>query len=224
MVKRQNAIVLLTAVWATMTLAMPQVGLCIEDAAEKPLPKFSLIRDSVLRDFANMTDYQPGDIISRSEVDPIFKHLRQMGWTVTDEKAILGQVPGDSDFVVRQLRSDSGRGFMRKSAGYPHVYDRLYRLSILPGGRQIVHDLIHGKGGDELMEYLAKTQGGANLGAMLQRVPRGTDFNKPTGHIFTADQLVQRLQISYDADRKELAEREKTLDAVPEESKAAREE
>jgi hypothetical protein len=177
-------------------------------AFSKPLPEFSWVRECVRRDFSNITDYRPGDILSQSDVTPIFEHLRLMGWDVKEEKGILGQVPQDGDFVVRQLRTEPGRKFMHKISGYPLAYDRLSRLATLPGGRQMVHDLIKGKGGDEMVRYLTTSEGGANLGKMLERTPKGVDFNAPTGRIYTAEQLLQRLKKSYDAERERRAARQ----------------
>jgi hypothetical protein len=177
----------------------------VADAAEtakgRPLPKFETVRQVVLRELVNPPARIPGDIIARSEVKPVFHQLRLMGWSVLDEKVILKHVPGDTDFVLQKLRTLQGRSFMRKVARYPQVYDRLYRLASLPHGRQTVDRLIRSKGGDQFLAYLTKSRGGKNLGKMLQSAPRGANFNRPTGKIFTADALIKRLKQSYTAEQ-----------------------
>ena len=138
---------------------LPRAGRC---------PSLTAVRAVVLRELVDPPARIPGDIIARSEVKPVFDQLRLMGWSVLDEKAILKQVPGDTDFVLQRLRTSQGRRFMRKVARYPQAYDRLYRLATLPHGRQTVDRLIRSKGGDQFIAYLTESRGGKNLGKMLQ--------------------------------------------------------
>jgi len=168
----------------------------------KPLPPFRAVRDVVQRHFAMQADYKPGDILSRSEVAPIFDQLGLMGWRVLDKKAIVLRVPKETDFVVRILRTESGRKFMRQIAAMPGAYDRLYRISVLPHGRQTVADLVRGKGGAKFVRYLTETRGGRNLGRMLENTPQGNKFNEPVRFLFTEDALLKRLNESYQQERK----------------------
>jgi hypothetical protein len=177
-----------------------------ETAKGRPLPKFETVREVVLRELVDPPARIPGDIIARSEVRPVFDQLRLMGWPVLDEKVILKQVPGDTDFVLQKLRTPRGRSFMRKVARYPQAYDRLYRMATLPHGRQTVDRLIRSKGGDQFIAYLTESRGGKNLGKMLQSTPRGAKFNRPTGKIFTADALITRLKQSYTAEQQRRSE------------------
>jgi hypothetical protein len=179
-------------------------------AEPKPLPPLSEVREIVLRHFALLPDYRPGDIIARSEVEPLFLQLQLIGWTVTDRKAILRKVPADNDFLIRKLGTSRGRKFMRRIANYPNAYDRLDRLSWLPRGRQTVHDLIHKTGGEEMIKYLTTASGGTELGKMLSKAPKGTNFNKPTGRIYTVKMLWDRLKKSH-AEAKKAASRLKAV-------------
>lgn len=88
---------------------------------------------------------------------------------------------------------------MRTVSGLPLAYDRLDRLARLPLGKQTIHDMIHKAGGAELVKYLTTAKGGKELGKMLARAPKpkGHDFNKPTGRIYTVDQLLDRLETNY---------------------------
>jgi hypothetical protein len=61
--------------------------------------------------------------------------------------------------------------------------------------------LKQGPDGYKLIEYLAVTDGGREMGKMLSAAPRGKNFNRPTGRIYNADQLLQRLETSLAAAR-----------------------
>lgn len=167
---------------------------------EQPLPDFKQVEKTVRRQFAAQPGYVPGDVISTSNVQPVFDHLRRMDWQVIDQRSILSLVPEDRNFLVRQLRTDEGRKFMQQIKALPSAYDRLDRLTTLPNGRQTVVDLIRATDGYKMVEYMTTTQGGQNLGRQLGHGPRGKDFNKPTGRIYTADMLISRLRSSYDAE------------------------
>jgi hypothetical protein len=179
-------------------LLISSVANCAEPGNEAR-PSFQEIAAYVEREFVNRTYYQAGDIISESEVKPLFAAFDRMGWKATDRLLILALVPDDTDFIVRQLRSTPGRKFMTKISGYPLAYDRIDRMTQLPRGRQLVHELVTGVGGYEMLEYMTTTQGGKNLGKQLSRDPHGADFNKPTGRIYTVEALIARLKKSYDA-------------------------
>jgi len=165
--------------------------------AQKPLPPFSSVRDVVRRQFVSITYYEPGDIISESQVEPVFDHLQRMGWRVADRRAILAQMPGDRDFIVKLLRSDQGREFMGRIRQYPMAYDRLDRLAKTPGGRRAVAELMRAKDGFKMNEYMTTSKGGKNLGKFLAKAPKGGKFNTPTGRIYTVDMFLARLQKSY---------------------------
>jgi hypothetical protein len=165
---------------------------------EKPLPKFETAANSVRREFAALTYYKQGDIISHSEVKQAFDHLRLLGWTVPDANEILAKIPGDKEFLVRQMRTEKGFKFMRSVSQWPESYDRLDRLTALPDGRRILLDLIDDRGGYEMVDYLVNSDGGGAMGQMLTQAPGGADFKKPTGKIYTVDQLLDRLERSYE--------------------------
>ena len=166
-------------------------------AADKKLPSWEDIASYIDRHFQNTPDFEPGDIISESNVEPLLDGLEKLGWTVLNRKEILNSVPKDSDYVVKQLRTKPGYKFMRQISGYPMCYDRLYHLAAIPRGRQQVYDLIRTKGGYEMIEYMTTTQLGKNLGTQLSKIPQGANFNKPTGLIYTATDLKAELQESY---------------------------
>ncbi len=169
-------------------------------APEEPLPDFAQVEKTVRRQFAALPDYAPGDVISTSDAEPVFDHLRRMNWQVVDQRSILSLVPEDRNFLVRKLRTAEGRKLMQQIKALPCAYDRLDRLTTLPHGRQTLVDLIRARDGYKMIEYMTTTKGGQNLGRQLGRRPQDKDFNKPTGRIYTVDMLISRLKSSYDAE------------------------
>lgn len=166
---------------------------------DKPIPPFSEVRQAVWRYFQQQRDFQPTDLITSEEVEPLLPQLQRMGLPLADAKQILEKVPAKGEFLVEQLSTPSGRKFMRRIAADPNAYDRLDRLSRMPYGQQTVRDLIKGPGGEKLIDYLTKTRGGAELGKMLSNGRQGERFNTPTGRIYTVEMLLTRLQQSHAA-------------------------
>ena len=160
----------------------------------KAVPEFGLIAHAIESYFASLPDYQAAALISRSHIMGALMSVEAAGWTVpnTDEIVQLGLA--DSSNLARQLSTPAGRKFMRKLAGQPGAYERLDRLTSIARGQTVVSDLIRRKGGDEFVKYLATTQGGKNLGKQLAATRRGVDLNKPTGRVYTKDELIAALQ------------------------------
>ncbi|OHB70677.1 MAG: hypothetical protein A2V70_06160 [Planctomycetes bacterium RBG_13_63_9] len=184
------------------------VGMAVAGAAAhawgatppKPLPPFAEIQKAVLRHFRLLPDYKSGDLISRSEVQRLFAGLEKIGWVPADHQSILKQVPTDESFLAKELRTQTGREFMRQVAAFPDAYDRLSRL---PYGKETVRDLIDGADGYKMVEYMTTTPGGENMGKQLSNAPKGRNFNKETGRIYTAKALLERLKTSYDSAAKD---------------------
>jgi hypothetical protein len=82
---------------------------------------------------------------------------------------------------------------MRKIAPRAGTYAHLDRLSTITRGETIIRDLVRTKDGDKMIQYLATTKGGKNMSGMMAQTRGGVDLNKPTGRIYTADDLVTAL-------------------------------
>jgi len=183
------------------SLVFASVATCLTapaPLAASDLPPFEQVEQVVRRHFSAIEDYHPGDIISQSEVSPLFQQFKLMGFNSGDFHGVMARVPADDDFLVQALRTNRGRKFMHQVARFPMAYDRLDRLSGIPSGRKLVNDLIKTKGGYQMIEYMTTSRGGRNLGIQLSNVPHGEDFNKPTGKIYTEVQLVEALHKVYD--------------------------
>ncbi|HEX3657018.1 MAG TPA: hypothetical protein VHV55_14480 [Pirellulales bacterium] len=186
-----GAILLLAAVLPSSTLA-----------AVRQLADFAEVEAVVTTHLNHRPGYQPGDLISQADWDAILASLSQAGWTPRDAAQTRKSLLPAKDFLVLEARSKEGRKFMRQVARYPGGYDRLDRLARMPYGVNTVRRLIQGPDGYKMLEYMTTTSGGAELGRQLSQDPEGKNFNRPTGRIYTAAELLDRLEASHNADFK----------------------
>lgn len=143
--------------------------------------------------FKSIPNYEPGDLIWRGQLADLPPRLVALGVSRDTIDDIIATTLEDQNWLVEQLRTKPGRKFMREVKGYPLAFDRLDRLSSMPQGHDTIRALIKGPDGAKLLEYLGTSSGGAQLGKMLSRTPEGAHFNRPTGRVYTAEQLIERL-------------------------------
>jgi len=165
-----------------------------DDVHPAKLPTFATVRSTLEKTLAREPKFQAGDLISQSQVKRVLADLKVAGWTVAEGLALLANTPSDSEFLTVTLRSAAGQDFMRRIAKIPHGYDRVDRLSRIPRGEGTVRRLTTDTDGYKMIAYLAESPGGRNLGGMLAADQGGKDFNKPTGRIYTAAMLIERLE------------------------------
>jgi len=205
------------APYRSFSLALLLVGaggvltaeLTVAAQRERPLPRFANVENLVAQQFTRLSEdedsdypYKPGDLILREQVAPVFNRIKRLGWDVADRQQILARIHQPSDLLAQQLLgSEKGVRFMRTISKYPLGYDRIDRLNRLPLGKRTVHDLIHKVGGAEMIRYMTTAKGGLALGQMLSEDSGGKDFNKPTGRIYTQEQLIEALKDSYKAEK-----------------------
>lgn len=159
---------------------------------------FGAVVHAVEAYFASLPDYQPGDMITRSQIEQVFGKLAAARLRVPDADAIAKLGLANDSFLVRELATPAGRKFMRKLARNPSTFSHLDRLSSIPRGEKLVRDLVNDKGGDKLVEYLATTKGGQKMGGMMAGVRGGSDLNKPTGRIYTVADLVTAMKAAFE--------------------------
>jgi hypothetical protein len=143
--------------------------------------------------FASQPGYQKGDLVTRSQVEKVVAKLTSDGMKIPDPGSVTKLGLADDSFLVRELSTPNGQRFMRKMASRAGAYSLLDRLSTIPQGQSVIRDLMRQKDGDKMIEYLATTKGGKNMGGKMAQVRGGVDLNKPTGRIYTADDLVAAL-------------------------------
>ena len=147
---------------------------------------------------ATRQGYRPGDLISQTDVKGVLAALKDAGWEVAEPSKLLELTLEDSNFLVRQARSQAGTKFLRGVAGDKLPLDRLDRLSRMPGGQNLVQTIIQLPDGQKLMGK-HPTPG---LGDLTELLPKGAngltpvekDFDQPTGRIYTESELLAELQ------------------------------
>jgi len=185
-------------------------------SAERKFPEFSVFTTELSAYFAGLPKYHAGDILSKTDVSGAFKVLKNLGWEVDDRKKIMAQILDDNAYMVKQLRSKKGRILMRDFSQYPHAYDRLDRFLQLPHGKKFFQGLLNGPDAYKMFEYMTTSQGGENLGIQISHAKKGRDFNKPTGRIYTAKALLERLSESHTLHVKLLKKQKEKQAADPE--------
>lgn len=170
-------------------------GSC-QAAPQSAAINFSAITQAIEFWFASQSGYQAGDLITQDQVETVLKKLENAGIHVPDAKSIAERCLANDSFLVRELTTPGGKQFMRKLAAKPGAFSHLDRLSTIPRGEKLVRDLIRDRDGDKLIEYLATTKGGHNMGSMMGGVPGGSDLNKPTSRIYTVADFEAALKAS----------------------------
>jgi len=164
------------------------------------LPEFKAIDSALKKHFASQPDFLPSDLLFQSQLGLALDAVGEAGWELADadRKAIVDRGLANDSFLAKELSAPAGRLFMRRIARHPGTYSRLDRLSTIAGGHQLIRDLIRQKDGDKLIEYMATTPGGQNMGRMAANTRHGVNLNKPTGRIYTADDLFSAVKTVYD--------------------------
>jgi hypothetical protein len=180
--------------------------LAAEPAPSKPKknerPSFAEVDRHVRAHLAATKGYQPGDLLTRSQVEPLFGVLATHGWKVTDKDQILALVCEDRDPLVRHLNTSQGRKLMRSAGKDTAIYNRLHRLTMTEGGDAQLRDMMKLPNGIEVAKTLTNDPRGKDIARRLSRSPKAPDFSKPTGRIYTEAELVERLRTSFDEETK----------------------
>ncbi len=157
-----------------------------------------LVRRELADYFRQKKGYEPGDLITRKDVEAVLKRLASRGYQPRDAKQIIEASLSESDFLVQLLGGTRGRKFMRKVKKESLIYDRLDRIAQVPQGKRTLSDLIKlpdahryapvrpARGIPTLLDLLPKRRS--------SRTRSIKDYDKPTGKIYTAKQLQERLE------------------------------
>ena len=145
------------------------------------IPSLDQIETMTEEFFARQPKYQPGEIISQSQVRALLEEFWRYGWKVPRQDELIRRVPDDSELFVRELRMKDGRKLSQQIARYPLGFDQLDRLSKMPTGKSILWRLVHQPDGYKLLQYLGEAPGGNQMGACSPRPPRGATSINPPG-------------------------------------------
>jgi hypothetical protein len=160
------------------------------------MPTMTDVKAIVRKHLQSNSDYVPGDLISRKDVEPIFDELVELGVPLSEgQEELYDDFVPDNSPLVRSLRTPEGRKFMQKVKSLPEVYDRLERLSWNPKGRELIDQLVEDPKGPAILQVMLEPAGKAAIAKYLNDDPGGKNFAIPTGHIHTANELLKRLEM-----------------------------
>jgi hypothetical protein len=169
----------------------------VRAAAPTKNEKLEAIRLAVGGSFARESGYQPGDFITRKQVERALDQVEKRAPGALkreDRDRLVKSTIDDRSFLAEQLRSPQSKPFMRKVAALPGGFDLLDRMGQMSQGRSTVSRLAAGPDGYKLLEYMLKSKGGSELERMLAKDPGNAEFGKPTGKIYTAEQLIGAIE------------------------------
>lgn len=188
----------LTRVVATFWLGLCAIVAHADRSAPSAPPSWSVVKQAATKALDSQPGYRAGDLITRTEVESVLRQLDRVPWKVPDRQELLARSVEPGSYLAQLGSTPSGKSFLRQVARTPQALDRLDRLSGLPQGQQTIRDLMRSPKGYEMLQYMASPQG-AGLGRQLSNAPQGAGFNAPTGRIYTAEALLNRLKALYDA-------------------------
>ncbi len=201
-----SAILFLSLIWAIPVIsaepkeAAPLPEITPETDAPPKLPTLEEVLEITQEYFAGLQNYEPGDMLTRNQVKPLFRQFQKAGWTAKAEKNILSRVHAETDFLAAQLKTAKGIKFMRRVSKMPGGYDRLDHILVMPYGKRNIRDFINSPGGFTMIEYMTTTQGGKNLGTYLSQTRTGKGFNASTHRIYTETQFVEAIKLAFESE------------------------
>jgi len=158
-------------------------------------------------DFVKKHEVPMNEIITRQDVGALLSALKSQGM-ILDTKELMQLIPRDESSFVRLLRTPNGRKFMAQTSNNRLMFDRLDRIANEPGGKRLLIALMKlpdaaryakvdtGPGVPDLIDFLPK------IGSSRTRQVK--DYKKPTGTLYTFNDVVEHLAKQLAAPRKGL--------------------
>jgi hypothetical protein len=165
------------------------------------------VQQIVQHSLASRQGYRPGDLVSRGDAEQALERLKTAGWDVPEKSKLVSLCLDNGHFLVRELRTPAGLAYSRAVARQSLPFDRLDRLSQEPGGQKLIHSIVNLPDGVKLMSP-KPTPGFGDLTELLPkqangRTPKVKDFDRPTGKLYTGQQLLAELKRRWDARSRE---------------------
>ncbi len=195
--KKTSCVLVLFAAW---TASNGGTSLAQPPSAVRP-PAWSRVKECVETHLVSLGLVEGNALVTRGDIMPVLKQLELQGWHGLTGSELVERLMDDGEFLARELRSSPGRAFLKRLGDDRLIYDRLDRVARMPGGQALIHDLIRlpdghryakrnpPRGVPSLTELLPKGASG--------KTPRVPDLDKPTGRIYTVEQLWQSLETAH---------------------------
>jgi hypothetical protein len=189
-----------SALWSiAVLLCFSVVCASLSVAAEKPDAnrwKKEKIEKFVTKFFLNIPGFKEGDLITKTQVDSLLKHMSKQGWVVkpAEREAIIDRVLDDNSFMVQQLTTAKGRSFLNRIRNLPNGIDRVERIAEMPKGKRDVQALIYRvPDGHKWIEALTVPKNGVRLNQNFNRSAHGSKMYEETDRLYFAHQLIEEL-------------------------------
>ncbi|MCA9197119.1 MAG: hypothetical protein KDA87_06245 [Planctomycetales bacterium] len=183
---------------AVLLLSWPQV---VWSGEPFVIRQFGDVERLVSHHFGQLEGYEPGDIISQGQTDPLFKMMATSGWVISDLDELNSLILKDGDFLIRELNTPKGRAFRKKIGDSPRSLTLLDRMSEMSNGRASVHDMIYKlPDGHKIVDTMMNSKRGERLLNRLSKSNSGGNVQKPTNKLYTVELLKKRLGQSFQRD------------------------
>lgn len=164
-------------------------------------PTWSQVTQIAVAELAQRKGYQAGDLLTFDDIEGVLVALAVSGWQPRDQQRILEDTLADSDALAQILRTEHGTRFMRKVSQDSLIFDRMDRVCRVSGGQRMLRDISRLPDGEKLAK-LHRPHGTPGFLDLLPKNASGKvrsirNYDKPTGRIYTQEQLLRRLQESY---------------------------
>jgi len=162
-------------------------------AVERILP-FEEVKAAVKENLAKRQGYQPGDLITRRDVQPILAQLARKGFNA--DPSVIGFDPylPDNHYMVGLLQTAKGTETLRQLKDHPGALDRLERLAHFPEGQKILRKVLLESKGTQGVELLLSAQGIRDLELEYGNEPTMKNFTVASGRVFDEATFVAHLE------------------------------
>lgn len=162
-------------------------------AAERVL-SFEEVKATVKENLAKRQGYQPGDLITRKDVQPILAQLARKGFNA--DPSVIGFDPylAENHYLVGLLRTAKGAETLRQLKNHPGALDRLERLAHFPDGQKILRKVLIESKGIQGVELLLSAQGIRDLELEYGNEPSMKNFDLKSGRVFDESSFLAHLE------------------------------
>ncbi|MGV3607264.1 MAG: hypothetical protein ACO1RA_12740 [Planctomycetaceae bacterium] len=162
-------------------------------AVERILP-MEEIKATVKENLAKRQGYQPGDLITRRDVQPILAQLARKGFNA--DPSVIGFDPylPDNHYMAGLLQTAKGTETLRQLKDRPGALDRLERLAHFPDGQKILRKVLLESKGIQGVEMLLSAQGIRDLELEYGNEPTMKNFTVASGRVFDEATFIAHLE------------------------------
>lgn len=155
---------------------------------------FEEVKSVVKESLSKRQGYQPGDLITRRDVQPILAQLARKGFNA--DPSVIGFDPylPDNHYLVGLLQTAKGAETLRQMKNMPGALDRLERLAHFPEGQKILRKVLLESKGTQGVERLLSPQGVRELELAYGNEPSMKNFDLVSGRVYDEASFFSHLE------------------------------